>query len=220
MFATSSAILSSAYPPGERGRVLGINVSSVYIGLSVGPFVGGVLTQNFGWHSVFWASALVGVVAVVAALRRDGRVGGEPRRAVRLGRRAHLRRSRLQRRCTACRGFQAGTGAVLIAAGLAGLAGFADLGDPESLAHPQPEPLPEQPGLHILQPGRVDQLPGDDRGNVSAQPVPPVHQGPDAAAGRPPARRAAGHDGASSRRWPAGCPTGSSRASWRRPAWP
>ena len=48
MFATSSAILSSAYPPGERGRVLGINVSSVYIGLSVGPFVGGVLAQNLG----------------------------------------------------------------------------------------------------------------------------------------------------------------------------
>ena len=69
MFATSSAILSSAYPPGERGRVLGINVSAVYTGLSVGPFVGGLLTQNLGWRSVFWASTLLGVVAVIAMLR-------------------------------------------------------------------------------------------------------------------------------------------------------
>jgi EmrB/QacA subfamily drug resistance transporter len=68
MFATSAAILSSAYPPGERGRVLGINVSSVYIGLSIGPFLGGILTQNLGWRSVFWASALVGGLAAVAAL--------------------------------------------------------------------------------------------------------------------------------------------------------
>jgi EmrB/QacA subfamily drug resistance transporter len=69
MFATSSAILSSAYPPGERGRVLGINVASVYTGLSVGPFIGGMLTQHFCWRSVFWASAALGIVAVIAALR-------------------------------------------------------------------------------------------------------------------------------------------------------
>ncbi len=66
MFATSSAILSSAYPPGERGRVLGINVASVYIGLSAGPFIGGALTQNFGWRSIFILGALLGIVAAVA----------------------------------------------------------------------------------------------------------------------------------------------------------
>ncbi len=69
MFATSSAILSSAYPPGERGRVLGINVASVYIGLSAGPFLGGILTQNLGWRSVFVAGVLLGLVAAIAAFR-------------------------------------------------------------------------------------------------------------------------------------------------------
>ena len=68
MFATSSAILSSAYPPGERGRVLGINVASVYIGLSAGPFIGGSLTQNFGWRSIFILGAVLGIVAAVAVL--------------------------------------------------------------------------------------------------------------------------------------------------------
>jgi EmrB/QacA subfamily drug resistance transporter len=69
MFATSSAILSSAYPPGERGRVLGINVSAVYTGLAIGPFLGGILTQNFGWRSVFIVAAAAGSVAVGAALQ-------------------------------------------------------------------------------------------------------------------------------------------------------
>jgi len=32
------AILVSVYPPDERGKVLGINVAAVYIGLSAGPF--------------------------------------------------------------------------------------------------------------------------------------------------------------------------------------
>lgn len=55
IFSTSVAILTSLYPSGERGRVLGINVASVYFGLSVGPFLGGLLTEYFGWRSIFLA---------------------------------------------------------------------------------------------------------------------------------------------------------------------
>jgi EmrB/QacA subfamily drug resistance transporter len=55
LFSTSVAILISVYPSGERGRVLGINVASVYFGLSVGPFFGGLLTEYFGWRSIFLA---------------------------------------------------------------------------------------------------------------------------------------------------------------------
>ncbi len=69
MFATSSALLSSAYPPQERGRVLGINVASVYMGLSLGPFIGGILTQNFGFRSVFVVGAALGLVAALVALQ-------------------------------------------------------------------------------------------------------------------------------------------------------
>jgi EmrB/QacA subfamily drug resistance transporter len=69
MFATSSALLSSAYPPGERGKVLGINVASVYTGLSLGPFLGGILTQQFGWRSIFAAGLVLGVAAAVVALQ-------------------------------------------------------------------------------------------------------------------------------------------------------
>lgn len=42
-FSTAIAILTSAYPGAERGRVLGINTASVYLGLSLGPVLGGLI---------------------------------------------------------------------------------------------------------------------------------------------------------------------------------
>jgi EmrB/QacA subfamily drug resistance transporter len=54
MFVTTGmAILTSIFPPQKRGRVIGIYVAAVYIGLSAGPFIGGFLTQHFGWRSIF-----------------------------------------------------------------------------------------------------------------------------------------------------------------------
>jgi len=68
MFGTGVAILTSLFPPGERGRVLGINVTSTYIGLSVGPFVGGFFTQQLGWRSVFFAMVPIGLAIMVVTL--------------------------------------------------------------------------------------------------------------------------------------------------------
>lgn len=53
IFTTGIPILTKTFPPEERGKVLGLNVSSVYIGLSLGPSIGGVLTQALGWKSIF-----------------------------------------------------------------------------------------------------------------------------------------------------------------------
>ena len=60
-FSTGVAILTSIYPPGERGKVLGINVGAVYSGLSCGPFIGGLLTNTFGWRSVFFMNIPLGL---------------------------------------------------------------------------------------------------------------------------------------------------------------
>jgi EmrB/QacA subfamily drug resistance transporter len=64
IFSTGMAILTSVFPPHERGRALGLSVASVYIGLSVGPFIGGVLTEHFGWRSVFLFNVPIGLMTI------------------------------------------------------------------------------------------------------------------------------------------------------------
>jgi len=65
--STSVAILASVFGPGERGRALGINAASLYSGLSVGPALGGFLTQSFGWRAVFLVNIPLGVGLFLAA---------------------------------------------------------------------------------------------------------------------------------------------------------
>jgi EmrB/QacA subfamily drug resistance transporter len=68
IFGNSTAIISSVYMPGERGKALGITVGSVYLGLSMGPFLGGVLTGMFGWRSIFIATVLLGIITIFVIL--------------------------------------------------------------------------------------------------------------------------------------------------------
>ncbi len=65
IFGTGVAIVTSVFPPSERGRALGINVAAVYIGLSLGPFLGGVLTQYLGWRSIFWLNILLCLLIII-----------------------------------------------------------------------------------------------------------------------------------------------------------
>ncbi len=67
IFGTGVAILTSVFPVGERGKVLGINAAAIYLGLSLGPFLGGVLTQHFSWRSIFLANVPLGLVIVIFA---------------------------------------------------------------------------------------------------------------------------------------------------------
>jgi EmrB/QacA subfamily drug resistance transporter len=70
IFGTALAILSSAFDPKERGRVLGINVASVYLGLSLGPFIGGLITQNLSWRLVFGMNVPIGILVVLYTLAK------------------------------------------------------------------------------------------------------------------------------------------------------
>jgi len=65
IFGTTVAILSSVFPPGERGKALGIYITSVYFGLSLGPFLGGVLTQYIGWRSIFFVNVPIGIACIL-----------------------------------------------------------------------------------------------------------------------------------------------------------
>ena len=82
MVATSAAIVTAVFPPQERGRALGINVMAVYIGLSVGPPLGGILADSFGWRSIFFINLPIGLVVLVwgwMMLPRSERVQNAPR---------------------------------------------------------------------------------------------------------------------------------------------
>lgn len=65
VFGTSVAILTSVYPPRERGFALGITVAAVYVGLALGPFVGGLLTQHLGWRSIFVLNVAISLPVIL-----------------------------------------------------------------------------------------------------------------------------------------------------------
>lgn len=70
IFSTGTAMLISAFPPGERGKILGINITAVYIGLTIGPFIGGMLTQYLGWRYIFLFTVFLGATIVYITLSK------------------------------------------------------------------------------------------------------------------------------------------------------
>lgn len=65
--ATQSIVYSS-FPPHQRGKALGIFVSAGSIFLSLGPLIGGSLTQYLSWRYVFWINLPIALVGLVMAL--------------------------------------------------------------------------------------------------------------------------------------------------------
>ncbi|WP_165043277.1 MFS transporter [Dysgonomonas sp. ZJ709] len=65
MFGTSTAILTASVPNEKRGQALGVIAATVYFSLAAGPFVGGILTQYFNWHSIFFVSAALSLIVAV-----------------------------------------------------------------------------------------------------------------------------------------------------------
>lgn len=68
VFSTGTAILTSVFPVGERGKALGFNLAAVYMGLSAGPFLGGLLTESFGWRSIFYLNIPFGILVIILIL--------------------------------------------------------------------------------------------------------------------------------------------------------
>ncbi len=66
--AVSPAMLVAAFPREQRGRALGLNAVIVGLGVSLGPPLGGVLTQHLGWRWIFYVNVPLGVAGVVASM--------------------------------------------------------------------------------------------------------------------------------------------------------
>jgi EmrB/QacA subfamily drug resistance transporter len=71
---TGMAIITSVFPPTERGRAMGIVVAGVYLGISLGPYTGGLITDLLGWRAVY---AIFGILCMWAFYRALTRLDQE-----------------------------------------------------------------------------------------------------------------------------------------------
>ena len=70
MLSGSMALVASVYPPEVRGRKIGFISAFTYSGLTVGPVLGGYVTDHLGWRYVFWLVVPFGVSACILCLGR------------------------------------------------------------------------------------------------------------------------------------------------------
>lgn len=68
VFSNSVAILTKNFPASQRGQALGLQSMLTYAGLTVAPSLGGWLTDQFGWRSVFYLNAPIGLIAIFFSL--------------------------------------------------------------------------------------------------------------------------------------------------------
>jgi EmrB/QacA subfamily drug resistance transporter len=69
MFATSLALLVQEFHGRERGTALGVWGATIGAAAAVGPLLGGVLTEAFGWSSIFYINVPIGLAAALLTMR-------------------------------------------------------------------------------------------------------------------------------------------------------
>jgi EmrB/QacA subfamily drug resistance transporter len=76
LMANTSAIITHTFPKKELGRALGIASATFSVGTTLGPIVGGLLTDAINWHWAFWFNVpLAAIGLVLAALFLHSEVG-------------------------------------------------------------------------------------------------------------------------------------------------
>jgi len=60
--ANGLALVTYFTTPQNRGRAIGLNSIVLAIALGSGPVLGGILTQLFGWHSIFLINLPIGII--------------------------------------------------------------------------------------------------------------------------------------------------------------
>jgi EmrB/QacA subfamily drug resistance transporter len=70
MFATSLALLASAFHGRERGTAVGIWGATIGAAVAIGPLVGGALTEGIGWEAIFYVNIPIGIAAIYISLTK------------------------------------------------------------------------------------------------------------------------------------------------------
>lgn len=74
LMASSSAILTDAFPANQRGMALGVNMVAAVAGSFLGLLIGGVLSE-WHWQAIFWVGAPIGLAGTVWSLRSLREIG-------------------------------------------------------------------------------------------------------------------------------------------------
>jgi DHA2 family multidrug resistance protein len=64
----SQAVLFDVYPPSQHGRAMALWGIGVVLGPTLGPMLGGWLTDNYSWRWVFYINVPFGILAVLGVL--------------------------------------------------------------------------------------------------------------------------------------------------------
>ena len=80
MFATALALIVQEFPPQERGVAYGAFGAASGVAVALGPIVGGLLTNAFGWEAVFYVNVPIGIVIFIVIQRKLVNIPGRPTR--------------------------------------------------------------------------------------------------------------------------------------------
>ncbi len=67
--ANSPAILTKNFPARQRGQALGLQATMTYLGLTVGPSLGGWIAHQFSWRGVFYINVPIILIALFFSIR-------------------------------------------------------------------------------------------------------------------------------------------------------
>jgi len=82
ILSVGPAIITTTFPPEQRGRMLGLQAFMTYIGLSLGPVLGGAITQLWGWHYTFFLTLPFSLGGLLLALWIIPRISGDKEKSV------------------------------------------------------------------------------------------------------------------------------------------
>ena len=63
VFVTNVSMITAEIPSSNRGRALGINVTGVYLGITISPTISGILTNNLSWRFVFIITIILALIS-------------------------------------------------------------------------------------------------------------------------------------------------------------
>jgi EmrB/QacA subfamily drug resistance transporter len=69
LFPISLAVIGDLFTPRERGKYQGLFGAVFGVAFLVGPGLGGLLTDNFSWHWVFYVNIPIGLIALAVIAR-------------------------------------------------------------------------------------------------------------------------------------------------------